>query len=71
MIAGAKSLSTQASTMASENRTQYARRAERRRTSLLTQLHVWQAITAAHEASIDPAPLIRNILTLCFALWYF
>lgn len=42
---------------------QYARRAERRRTSLLTQVHAWHAHTAAQDAIIDPADEMRNMLT--------
>ena len=50
----AKSRSTQARTMARVNRTQYARRADLRMTSLLAKLQAWQAHVAAQLARAVP-----------------
>ncbi len=50
----AKSRSTQARTMARVKRTQYARRADLRMTSLLAKLQAWQAHVAAQLARAIP-----------------
>ena len=50
----AKSRNTHAKIMARVKRTQYARRADLRMTSLLAMLHAWQAHVAAQLARAVP-----------------